>query len=336
MSARSILGRGAASASCFSRLAYRGRHAECALPTDSFTLTTQHPAQPDDGPQLTPTSSPQTQHPRRNQEKESRQEGQHQSRRRARDAPVPKKRRALPGKEQRKTEIGEAPKSLQARSRRTEGVDGQVLGRSMGVQGRRPHLMELGQMAKFASTRSSTSTPPPPARRRIQFCASMFPSTPAGGGSDGRDGHAASGGHRDGPRESRQDLAARRDSPRRRHRARVGGIRASTSARTPSRPTATAIAFVDTPATRRSLRCARAQSHRHRRAGGGSQRRRDAGRRKVVRAANAPIIVAMTIDLEHDNVKQRLTQVASVPEDYGGDFITVPVSPASESTSCSR
>ena len=48
------------------------------------------------------------------------------------------------------------------------------------------------------------------------------------------------------------------------------------------------------------------------------------------RAANVPIIVAINkIDLPDanlDNVKQRLTQVGLVPEDYGGDIITVPVS----------
>ena len=48
------------------------------------------------------------------------------------------------------------------------------------------------------------------------------------------------------------------------------------------------------------------------------------------RAANVPIIVAINkIDLPDanlDNVKQRLTQVGLVPEDYGGDTITVPVS----------
>ena len=48
------------------------------------------------------------------------------------------------------------------------------------------------------------------------------------------------------------------------------------------------------------------------------------------RAANVPIIVAINkIDLPDaniDNVKQRLTQVGLMPEDYGGDTITVPVS----------
>ncbi len=48
------------------------------------------------------------------------------------------------------------------------------------------------------------------------------------------------------------------------------------------------------------------------------------------RAANVPIIVAINkIDLPDaniDNVKQRLTQVGLVPEDYGGDTIIVPVS----------
>jgi translation initiation factor IF-2 len=48
------------------------------------------------------------------------------------------------------------------------------------------------------------------------------------------------------------------------------------------------------------------------------------------RAAKVPIIVAINkIDLPDanlDNVKQRLTQVGLVPEDYGGDVITVPVS----------
>ncbi|MGA9724830.1 MAG: translation initiation factor IF-2, partial [Candidatus Binatus sp.] len=48
------------------------------------------------------------------------------------------------------------------------------------------------------------------------------------------------------------------------------------------------------------------------------------------KAAKVPIIVAINkIDLPDanlDNVKQRLTQVGLVPEDYGGDTITVPVS----------
>ena len=48
------------------------------------------------------------------------------------------------------------------------------------------------------------------------------------------------------------------------------------------------------------------------------------------RAAKVPIIVAINkIDLPDanlDRVKQRLTEIGLVPEDYGGDTITVPVS----------
>src|SRR6202040_1948195 len=71
---------------------------------------------------------------------------------------VPKKRRALPGKEQRKTEIT-TPRASKRVVRITEGVTVGDLGRSMGVKAGDliKKLMELGQMA--TSTRSSTSIP---------------------------------------------------------------------------------------------------------------------------------------------------------------------------------
>ncbi|HEV2171357.1 MAG TPA: translation initiation factor IF-2 N-terminal domain-containing protein, partial [Candidatus Binatus sp.] len=61
---------------------------------------------------------------------------------------VPKKRRALPGKEQRKTEIT-TPKASKRVVRITEGVTVGDLGRSMGVKAGDliKKLMELGQMA---------------------------------------------------------------------------------------------------------------------------------------------------------------------------------------------
>ena len=61
---------------------------------------------------------------------------------------VPKKRRALPGKEQRKTEIT-TPKASKRVVRITEGVTVGDLGRSMGVKAGDliKKLMDLGQMS---------------------------------------------------------------------------------------------------------------------------------------------------------------------------------------------
>ena len=61
---------------------------------------------------------------------------------------VPKKRRALPGKEQRKTEIT-TPKASKRVVRITEGVTVGDLGRNMGVKAGEliKKLMEMGQMA---------------------------------------------------------------------------------------------------------------------------------------------------------------------------------------------
>ena len=142
---------------------------------------------------------------------------------------VPKKRRALPGKEQRKTEIT-TPKASKRVVRITEGVTVGDLGRNMGVKAGEliKKLMDIGQMATLNQTLDvDTAT----------LLASEFGYSVENVAFDveqaiedveetepGEARAAASGRDRDGPRRSRQDLAARRDPAYQRYRKEFGGI----------------------------------------------------------------------------------------------------------------
>ena len=140
---------------------------------------------------------------------------------------VPKKRRALPGKEQRKTEIT-TPKASKRVVRITEGVTVGDLGRSMGVKAGDliKKLMELGQMATLnqvldVDTATLLAGEFGYSVENVSFDAESAIEEAPEEAVVGESVTAPAGRHRDGPRRSRQDLAARRDSPHQRDGARV-------------------------------------------------------------------------------------------------------------------
>src|SRR3984885_7518808 len=207
---------------------------------------------------------------------------------------VPKKRRALPGKEQRKTEIT-TPKASKRVVRITEGVTVGDLGRSMGVKAGDliKKLMELGEMV----------TRPP--------VVTVM-------------------GHVDHGKTSLLDAIRHTNVTARE----FGGITQHIGAYTVEANGRT-IAFVDTPG-HEAFTATRARGAKVTdivvlvvAANEGVMPQTQEAINHA-RAAKVPIIVAINkIDLPDanlDNVKQRLTQVGLVPEDYGGDTITVPVS----------
>ncbi|MGH7925313.1 MAG: translation initiation factor IF-2, partial [Candidatus Binatus sp.] len=253
---------------------------------------------------------------------------------------VPKKRRALPGKEQRKTEIT-TPKASKRVVRITEGVTVGDLGRSMGVKAGDliKKLMELGQMATLnqvldVDTATLLAGEFGYSVENVSFDAEQVieetPEEAVVGESVTRPPVVTVMGHVDHGKTSLLDAIRHTNVTARE----FGGITQHIGAYTVEANGRT-IAFVDTPGheafTAMRARGAKvtdlvvlvvaanegvmpqtqeAINHAH--------------------AANVPIIVAINkIDLPDaniDNVKQRLTQVGLVPEDYGGDTITVPVS----------
>ncbi len=253
---------------------------------------------------------------------------------------VPKKRRALPGKEQRKTEIT-TPKASKRVVRITEGVTVGDLGRSMGVKAGDliKKLMELGQMATLnqvldVDTATLLAGEFGYSVENVSFDAEQVieeaPEETVVGEMVTRPPVVTVMGHVDHGKTSLLDAIRHTNVTARE----FGGITQHIGAYTVEangRP----IAFVDTPG-HEAFTAMRARGAKVTdivvlvvAANEGVMPQTQEAINHA-RAANVPIIVAINkIDLPDaniDNVKQRLTQVGLVPEDYGGDIITVPVS----------
>jgi len=253
---------------------------------------------------------------------------------------VPKKRRALPGKEQRKTEIT-TPKASKRVVRITEGVTVGDLGRSMGVKAGDliKKLMELGQMATLnqvldVDTATLLAGEFGYSVENVSFDAeSAIEETPEEtvvGESVTRPPVVTVMGHVDHGKTSLLDAIRHTNVTARE----FGGITQHIGAYTVEANGRT-IAFVDTPG-HEAFTAMRARGAKVTdivvlvvAANEGVMPQTQEAINHA-RAANVPIIVAINkIDLPDaniDNVKQRLTQVGLVPEDYGGDTIIVPVS----------
>jgi translation initiation factor IF-2 len=253
---------------------------------------------------------------------------------------VPKKRRALPGKEQRKTEIT-TPKASKRVVRITEGVTVGDLGRSMGVKAGDliKKLMELGQMATLnqvldVDTATLLAGEFGYSVENVSFDAEQVieeaPEEAVTGEMVTRPPVVTVMGHVDHGKTSLLDAIRHTNVTARE----FGGITQHIGAYTVEANGRT-IAFVDTPG-HEAFTAMRARGAKVTdivvlvvAANEGVMPQTQEAINHA-RAANVPIIVAINkIDLPDanlDNVKQRLTQVGLVPEDYGGDTITVPVS----------
>ncbi len=252
---------------------------------------------------------------------------------------VPKKRRALPGKEQRKTEIT-TPKASKRVVRITEGVTVGDLGRNMGVKAGEliKKLMEMGQMATLNQTLDldtatllagefgySVENVAFDVEQAIEETEEAEP-----GEALPRPPVVTVMGHVDHGKTSLLD-AIRHTSVTAKE---FGGITQHIGAYMVT-ANGREITFVDTPGHEAFT----------------SMRARGAKVTDIVvlvvaanegvmpqtieainhaRAAKVPIIVAINkIDLPDanlDRTKQRLVEQGLIPEDYGGDTITVPVS----------
>ncbi|MDB5108147.1 MAG: hypothetical protein JWM69_1088, partial [Candidatus Binatus sp.] len=253
---------------------------------------------------------------------------------------VPKKRRALPGKEQRKTEIT-TPKASKRVVRITEGVTVGDLGRSMGVKAGDliKKLMELGQMATLnqvldVDTATLLASEFGYSVENVSFDAESAieeaPEEVVAGESVTRPPVVTIMGHVDHGKTSLLDAIRHTNVTARE----FGGITQHIGAYTVEANGRT-IAFVDTPG-HEAFTAMRARGAKVTdivilvvAANEGVMPQTQEAINHA-RAANVPIIVAINkIDLPDanlDRVKQRLTEVGLVPEDYGGDTITVPVS----------
>jgi translation initiation factor IF-2 len=254
---------------------------------------------------------------------------------------VPKKRRALPGKEQRKTEIT-TPRASKRVVRITEGVTVGDLGRSMGVKAGDliRKLMDLGQMATLnqvldVDTASLLANEFGYTVENVAFDVEQaIEEAPAEQEEAGeqlpRPPVVTIMGHVDHGKTSLLDAIRSAKVTEEEN----GGITQHIGAYTVQVEGRT-ITFVDTPGHEAFT----------------AMRARGAKVTDIVvlvvsanegpmpqtiealnhaRAAKVPIIVAINkIDLPDaniDNVKQKLTQIGLIPEDFGGDAITVGVS----------
>ncbi len=252
---------------------------------------------------------------------------------------VPKKRRALPGKEQKKTEIT-TPKASKRVVRITEGVTVGDLGRNMGVKAGDliKKLMELGQMATVnqvldVDTATLLASEFGYSVENVAFDAEQAieeTTEEAQGEAQPRPPVVTVMGHVDHGKTSLLDAIRHTNVTAKE----FGGITQHIGAYQVSAHDRL-ITFVDTPGHEAFT----------------AMRARGAKVTDIVilvvaanegvmpqtieainhaRAANVPIIVAVNkIDLPEanvDRVKQRLTEQGLIPEDYGGDTITVPVS----------
>ena len=251
---------------------------------------------------------------------------------------VPKKRRALPGKEQRRTEIT-TPKASKRVVRITEGVTVGDLGRSMGVKAGDliKQLMRLGQMATVnqvldVDTASLLAGEFGYTVENVAFDVeqSIEEEEQVKGEAMPRPPVVTVMGHVDHGKTSLLDAI--------RH-TRVtaeefGGITQHIGAYTVE-ANGRSITFVDTPG-HEAFTSMRARGAKVTDivvlvvAANEGVMPQTAEAVNHARAAGVPIIVAINkIDLPDanvDRVKQKLTEIALVPEDYGGDTITVPVS----------
>jgi translation initiation factor IF-2 len=253
---------------------------------------------------------------------------------------VPKKRRALPGKEQKKTEIT-TPRASKRVVRITEGVTVGDLGRNMGVKAGDliKKLMELGQMATLnqvldVDTATLLASEFGYSVENVAFDAEQAIEETTEEATQGeavpRPPVVTVMGHVDHGKTSLLDairhtnVTAKEFGGITQH---IGAYQVEVNGRQ--------ITFVDTPGHEAFT----------------AMRARGAKVTDIVilvvaasegvmpqtieainhsRAAKVPIIVAINkIDLPEanvDRVKQRLTEQGLIPEDYGGDTITVPVS----------
>ncbi len=303
----------------------------------------QQPAQPADGmPQLPPDQTAKPGGGRGIKKKKVVKKGSTDlaAEREMRGLRVPKKRRALPGKEQRKTEIT-TPRASKRVVRITEGVTVGDLGRSMGVKAGDliKKLMELGQMATLnqvldVDTATLLAGEFGYSVENVSFDAeSAIEETPEEtvvGEMVTRPPVVTVMGHVDHGKTSLLDAIRHTNVTARE----FGGITQHIGAYTVEANGRT-IAFVDTPG-HEAFTAMRARGAKVTdivvlvvAANEGVMPQTQEAINHA-RAAKVPIIVAINkIDLPDanlDNVKQRLTQVGLVPEDYGGDTITVPVS----------
>src|SRR5271168_92100 len=311
--------------------------------TGRFAPQQQPPAQPADGmPQLTPDQLAKPGGGRGIKKKKVVKKGSTDlaAEREMRGLRVPKKRRALPGKEQRKTEIT-TPKASKRVVRITEGVTVGDLGRSMGVKAGDliKKLMELGQMATLnqvldVDTATLLAGEFGYSVENVSFDAEQVieeaPEETVVGEMVTRPPVVTVMGHVDHGKTSLLDAIRHTNVTARE----FGGITQHIGAYTVEANGRT-IAFVDTPG-HEAFTAMRARGAKVTdivvlvvAANEGVMPQTQEAINHA-RAANVPIIVAINkIDLPDanlDNVKQRLTQVGLVPEDYGGDTITVPVS----------
>ena len=313
--------------------------------TGRFAPQQQQPAQPaDGGPQLTPDQLAANKPGARGGIKKKKvvKKGSTDlaAEREMRGLRVPKKRRALPGKEQRKTEIT-TPKASKRVVRITEGVTVGDLGRSMGVKAGDliKKLMELGQMATLnqvldVDTATLLAGEFGYSVENVSFDAESAieeaPEETVVGEMVTRPPVVTVMGHVDHGKTSLLDAIRHTNVTARE----FGGITQHIGAYTVEANGRT-IAFVDTPG-HEAFTAMRARGAKVTdivvlvvAANEGVMPQTQEAINHA-RAAKVPIIVAINkIDLPDaniDNVKQRLTQVGLVPEDYGGDIITVPVS----------
>src|SRR5580658_3764707 len=253
---------------------------------------------------------------------------------------VPKKRRALPGKEQRKTEIT-TPKASKRVVRITEGVTVGDLGRSMGVKAGDliKKLMELGQMATLnqvldVDTATLLAGEFGYSVENVSFDAEQVieeaPEEETVGEMVTRPPVVTVMGHVDHGKTSLLDAIRHTNVTARE----FGGITQHIGAYTVEANGRT-IAFVDTPG-HEAFTAMRARGAKVTdivvlvvAANEGVMPQTQEAINHA-RAANVPVIVAINkIDLPDaniDNVKQKLTQIGLIPEDFGGDAITVGVS----------
>ncbi|HXW82795.1 MAG TPA: translation initiation factor IF-2, partial [Candidatus Binataceae bacterium] len=253
---------------------------------------------------------------------------------------VPKKRRALPGKEQHKTEIT-TPSARKRVVRITEGVTVGDLGRNMGVKAGEliRKLMQMGQMATLnevldVDTATLLAAEFGYSVESVSFDAEQAieeqPEETETGEALPRPPVVTVMGHVDHGKTSLLDALRHTNVTAKE----FGGITQHIGAYT-IELNGRAITFVDTPGHEAFT----------------SMRARGAKITDIVvlvvaanegvmpqtieamnhaRAAKVPIIVAINkIDLPDANIdrtKQRLTEQGVIPEDYGGDVITVPVS----------
>jgi len=252
---------------------------------------------------------------------------------------VPKKRRALPGKEQRKTEIT-TPKASKRVVRITEGVTVGDLGRSMGVKAGDliKKLMELGQMATLnqvldPDTAAVVASEFGYTVENVAFDAEQAieeTTEQAAGEGTERPPVVTVMGHVDHGKTSLLDAIRHTQVTSEEY----GGITQHIGAYTVE-ANGKMITFVDTPG-HEAFTAMRARGAKVTDivvlvvAANEGVMPQTTEAVNHARAANVPIIVAINkIDLPDanlDRVKQRLTEIGLIPEDYGGDVITVGVS----------